>query len=281
MAQKVVLVTGATDGIGKATAIMIAKQSSYQLVIHGRSPERVAATADEIKRCCPQAKVGVLVADLSSLAEVSRMIREVNEKFSNLTILVNNAGLMMKGHSTTEDGFEMTMGVNYFAPFALTLGLLPILKRNQPSRIIHVSSVAHTRFTKKVDVADLNCERTPFHSYTQYSLSKLANVMFSQELHRRLRREESYAKVTTNSLHPGVITTKLLLSGFGMGGDPVEQGAKTSSFLALSSTVEDVSGEYYDDCRRVESNPTASDEKQCEALWKASLIATKMVGYQM
>jgi NAD(P)-dependent dehydrogenase (short-subunit alcohol dehydrogenase family) len=166
-----------------------------------------------------------------------------------LDVLINNAGVFMKERVLTADGFEMTMAVNHFGHFVLTHRLLPVLTQ----RVVHVSSMAHAR--GGLDLNDLTLQRG-FEGYTAYSMSKLANVLFSNELARR------QTKVTSNSLHPGVINTKLLQVGFGMlSGASLNTGAVTSVYCATSPELSTVTGAYFSDARRAQPSHAARDEE--------------------
>ena len=231
--SKIILVTGATDGIGKAAATELARRGAH-IILHGRSPEKLQQTQDEIHRLIPDAKLDSAPADLSSLRQVRAMARDLAERFPRLDVLLHNAGVFMKQRELTEDGFEKTFAVNHLAPFALTLDLLPLLRASH-ARVVTVSSVAHNR--GRIDFNNLHAE-VRFDGYTAYAQSKLANILFANEL-----AEQERGQLTSNSLHPGVITTKLLKTGFNSTGVSVEEGAATSIYLADSPDVQGVTGQ--------------------------------------
>lgn len=256
------LVTGATDGIGKQTALELGRGGATVLV-HGRS-ERKAVEA--VKSMGPGAYEPVW-GDLSSLGEVNALADRVLAAHPVLDVLLNNAGVFMKERKLSVDGFELTMAVNHFSHFVLTHRLLPALKAAPQGRAVHVSSMAHMRGT--LDLADLTFERS-FDGYGAYAASKLANVLFSSELARRL----DGTKVTSNSLHPGVIKTKLLATGFGMGGASLQSGAVTSVYCATAPELSEVSGEYFSDGKRSQAASDGRDAGLARQLYQLSCKLT-------
>ena len=265
MSGKTVLVTGATDGIGRETALALARLG-WSVVVHGRDAGRTAKAVKEIGDEAPGARVDSVVADFASLEAVRGMAGEVRTRFPDLDVLVNNAGLYMKSRHLSHDGHEMTFAVNHLAPFLLTNLLLDLLRRNTPARIVNVSSVAHMR--ARPDLDDLRADRR-FDDYNAYAVSKLANVLFTYELAERLRG----TGVTANVLHPGVIPTKLLRTGFGgMSGLTLREGAATSVYLAASPEVEGVSGRYFTACREASSSALSRDPELRRELWRISEI---------
>lgn len=275
------LVTGATDGIGKETAVQLAKKG-HVVIVHGRNPDKVAATAAHISKTVQGARVEAVVADLSSLEQTAQLAAEVAERFPQLNVLVNNAGVCVEsGHSTTADGFELTYGVNHLAPSLLTLKLLPLLKKNSPSRIVMVASDAHKAFGMKafgsgraattLDVRTLSpaAKDKEYSTFRQYSLSKLCNVHFSNELNRKLRADKSYDGVVVNSLHPGAITTNLL-SALGFTGGSVAHGAVTSVMLAHDAKYATATGRYFSEGREANISALAADVDAAKALWEVT-----------
>jgi NAD(P)-dependent dehydrogenase (short-subunit alcohol dehydrogenase family) len=258
------LVTGATDGIGKQTALELAKKG-HTVLVHGRSEQKATDAVRELSKSASGFEP--VWGDLSSLSEVSQLVERVLARHPVLDVLLNNAGVFMRERKLSVDGFEMTMAVNHFGHFLLTHGLLPALKAAPQGRVVHVSSMAHQRGT--VDLKDLTFEKR-FDGYTAYSSSKLANLLFSNELARRLRG----TAVTSNALHPGVIRTKLLATGFGPGGATLASGAVTSVYCATSPELAKVSGEYFSESRRVESAREARDEKHAKAFYEESCRLT-------
>lgn len=256
--MKTILVTGSTDGIGLETALELARQG-HEVVLHGRSDERIRRARDIIQHVAPGAVLHTAQADLANLDAVSLMAKRLATRLPKLDVLINNAGVYMTGRKVSEDGFEMTLAVNYIAHFLLTLLLLPLLKKSSEPRVVTVSSIAHTYGL--IDFNNMNGERN-FDSYRAYVNSKLADAIFATELARR----ESW--LVSNSLHPGVIDTKLLHAGFDGKGDSVKVGARTSVYLATSSDIKGISGKYFDNCIAVQPAPLALDRKLAEALWR-------------
>ncbi len=260
MNEKIILVTGATDGIGKATAMELARHGA-RVIVHGRKAEKVAQIQAEIGRFIPGNKVETAVADLSSLSQVRSLARYLTDHFERLDVLLHNAGVFMKQRQLSADGFEMTFAVNHLAPFLLTHELLPLLRASQ-ARVITVSSGTHHR--GRINFDDLQAERQ-FDGYAAYSQSKLANILFANELAQR-----EQGTITSNALHPGVINTNLLREGFGGGGDTVEKGAATSVYLALSPEVANTTGKYFSNSRETPVAAHALDQATQQRLWQVS-----------
>ncbi len=257
-----ILITGATDGIGKQTAKELARMG-HRIIIHGRSTSKIEQTTKALQAEFPMTQIAGEVADFAYLREVFEFATRVMQKFPTLNILINNAGVYMKHKTLTADGFETTFEVNHLSPFALTLKLLPLLAKNKPARIINVSSMVH--LNAKPDFTNLNAERQ-FDPYNAYALSKLANVLFTKELSIRLKGKG----ITVNSLHPGVVGTKLLKAGFAIEGASVEEGAATSVYLATAKEVEGITGEYFAREKPAIASPLANDDEIRLKLWNMS-----------
>lgn len=270
--MKTALVTGATDGIGRETARQLLEKG-WRVLIHGRTPAKAQRVAEESGRLHPGGQAEPAHGDLAQMAEVAALANQVREKAPKLDVLINNAGVYEHERVITVDGFERTMAVNHFAPFLLTHLLLPALKAVPEGRIITVSSIAHESAQLKLD--DLSFVRG-FSGYGAYAASKLANVLFTVALAKRLAQ----TTVTANCLHPGVIGTKLLRSGFGVSGASVVAGARTSVYLAVSEAVKHVSGHYFVDCRPTMPSRVARDPELAEALWRVTkeALAPFLVG---
>ncbi len=266
MSSPTILITGATDGIGKQTALELAERG-FRVLVHGRSESSASRACAEILSLVPSATVETVHADLSSLAAVRDLATTVRRIAPHLHVLVNNAGVYMNEFRLSADGVEMTFAVNHLAHFLLTNLLLDVLRAGSPARVVTVSSVAHTRGA--LDLRDVNA-KPGFSPYGAYAASKLANVLFSNALARRTKGDG----ITSNALHPGVITTKLLKAGFNMTGASVQQGAATSVFLASSPQVEGVTGRYFVDKRETASSPLSHNERLQEELWLESARIT-------
>jgi NAD(P)-dependent dehydrogenase (short-subunit alcohol dehydrogenase family) len=273
MEGKTVLVTGANQGIGKATAIALAAQDA-NVVILSRNPEKGLAALHDVQAASRGGKAELLVADFASLADVRRAAAEFRAKHKRLDVLVNNAGLIVPKRHLTIDDLEETFAVNHLAPFLLTTELLDLLKASAPSRIVNVSSEAHRG--AKMHWEDLQFANGRYKSFRAYGQSKLANILFTYELARRLEG----TGVTANALHPGVVA-----SGFGQTYPGAlsflvkvarpflltnEEGARTSVHLASSPEVQGVSGKYFAKCRPVRSNAVSYDEASQRKLWSLS-----------
>ena len=278
MNGKTVLITGATDGIGKEAARQLV-QIGARVVIVGRNPDKTQRVLTEIKQKVPYGQVESLLADLSSQAQIRELANAFLTKHKRLDVLINNAGTSFLRRQISQDGIEMTLAVNHIAYFLLSNLLLDMLKDNAPSRIVSTSSSAHYR--QILDLDDLNME----HGYQfmrAYSQSKLANVMFTYELARRLEG----SGVTANVLHPGFVRTNVARSDNGLllrllqplifrFGVPVEKGAETIVYLASSPEVADASGKYFEDKREKRSAKISYDREKQKKLWA---ISEKMVG---
>ncbi len=281
MKGKVILITGATNGIGKATATELARLGAT-VVITARDLAKGHATLEEIRSKTGNSKLDLLLADLSSQAEVRRLAAEFKTKYSRLDVLINNAGGYFDTRTTTIDGLEYTFAFNHLAYFLLTNLLLDVLKGSAPSRIVNVSSDAQAG--AKLNFDDLQGEKR--YSFAAYGQSKLANVMFTYELARRLEG----TGVSANVLHPGLVSTgfgsnskSVLMRGMmGLIGLfkpfmlPPERGAQTSVYLASSPEVEGVSGKYFDKKQAKPSNPVSYDQAAQKRLWDISAELTKL-----
>jgi NAD(P)-dependent dehydrogenase (short-subunit alcohol dehydrogenase family) len=271
------LVTGGTGGIGLATAAGLAGLGA-RVGIVGRSAARGAAAADGVRRRVPSAQVDVFEADLSAQVEVRRLAAEVRETYPRLGVLVNNVGGCWAHRHVTADGLELTFALNHLAPFLLTHLLRGLLVASAPARVVTVSSGAQS--IGRVDLDDLQGERA-YQGQRAYNQSKLANVLFTYELARRLEG----TGVTATVLHPGVTRT-----GFGREDagrvmrmlyplvtpfmKSPEQGARTSVYLASSPEVAGVTGAYFANRRPKRSSRSSYDRDLARRLWAASAELT-------
>ena len=270
MSGRVCVVTGATRGIGRATAEGLARLGAT-VVLTARRPEEGEVVARVIREA-GKGTADVIPVDLSSQASIREAAAEIRRRYPRLHVLVNNAGVITRRRQVTVDGIELQFAVNHLAYFVLTHLLLDALKAGAPSRIVNVTSGAHAG--ARIDFDDLMGERR-YEPVRAYSQAKLANVLFTYELARRLRG----TGVTANCLHPGVIATKLLADYVGVpfaagaarlfGGSP-ERGGETSIYLAASPEVEGVSGRYFENCRPARSSPASYDEDLARRLWEVS-----------
>jgi retinol dehydrogenase-12 len=273
MSGKTCLVTGATSGIGEVAALELARKGA-NVVLVGRSRPKAEATADRIRREAGSPSVEYLLADLSSQSEIRRLADEVKARYPRLDVLVNNAGAMFSPRRETVDGIEMTFALNHLAYFLLTNLLIDTLKASGPSRVVNVASDAH-RMVSGIDFDDIQAKKAykPFRVYGQ---SKLANILFTRELARRLEG----SGVTANSLHPGFVATNFttgegwLFWGFQQAARVLaitpERGAETTIFLASSPEVEGVSGRYFAKCKEARPTPAARDDEAARRLWDLS-----------
>lgn len=276
MQGKTVVITGATSGIGRATAKGLARKGA-SLVLVGRSKEGLVSTSEDIAQESGAPAPMLMRADLSSMAYVRRLAIEMKEKVSRLDVLINNAGTIMGDRRLTVDGYEYTFALDYMSPFLLTNLLLDLLTSSYPSRIVNVSSSVH-RFGR-VRFDDLMMERdySPFRAYCQ---AMLANVLFTHELARRLEG----TGITANCLDPGMVRTRfgneasgLLHIGLVVARPfelSPERGARTSIYLASSPEVEGVTGRYFVRRGVHRSSPASYDQDLARRLWQVSEMLT-------
>lgn len=272
------MTTGANSGIGFATAHGLAAAGAT-VVLLCRDKNRGETAVDEIRADTGNDKLHLLLCDLSSQADIRRTVAEFRSRFDRLHVLINNAAIYTSTRSLSVDGIELQFASNYLSYFLLTRLLLDTLKTSAPARIINLSTINH--FDVSLALDDLQSGQT-YEPKEVHVRSKLAVILFTYELARRLRQ----TRVTANCLHPGVIATELLgevrnvppQKRFtkAMGGDPLEVGARTPVFLAISPDVERVSGKYFDDCKAVPSSDETYDEVKALRLWKISEKLTRL-----
>lgn len=273
MHDKTCVVTGANAGIGKETALNLAGEGA-RVVMVCRDRERGEAAQREIGERVHGAETDLMLADLSSLAAVRALARDIDAAYPRVDVLVNNAGVLTRTRKTTVDGNELTLTVNYLAPFLLTTLLCDKLKASAPARVVNVSSGAHTR--GRLDLGDLQRERR-FTGWGAYCQSKLALNLFTFELARRLEG----SGVTVNCLHPGTVGTELfrrypapLAVLIKLFTKSPQIGARTTLFLAASPAVAGVSGGYFIDYEPARPSRESRDRQEAERLWRVSETLT-------
>ena len=263
-AGKTVLITGSTDGLGRATALELAAGGATVLV-HGRDPARVESTAAEVVRAGGERAARSYVADLASLEEVRRLAEQVKDREDRLDVLMSNAGVTRRSREESADGYELTFAVNYLSHFLLTGLLLPLLERSAPARIVNVASIGQS----PIDFEDVMLERgyDPMRAYSQ---SKLAQIMFTFELAERLRRR-GVDGVTVNALHPATLMdTKMVRESYGRAMTSVQEGVDATVRLAVAPELDGVTGQYFDGQRESRANAQAYDPGARERLWELS-----------
>ncbi len=276
MQGKICLVTGATSGVGLVTAQALAQQGAT-VAVGARDPERGANTVDRIKQATGNTAVQWVLADLSVQAQVRQLATEVQRRFSRLDLLINNAGAIFNTRSLSADGIEMTFALNHLGYFMLTHLLLGALKASSAARIINVASNAHWR--GRIDFDDIQGERH-YSGWRAYCQSKLANIIFTYELARRL----AGSSVIVNTLHPGFVATGFGLNNRGWFGSFMKvaqlaalspaEGAETMIYLATSPQVTAVSGQYFVKKRSVKSSKASCDQISAQRLWQLSAALT-------
>lgn len=275
--DRVYLITGATAGIGLATARALAERGG-KVVLVGRNPQKGAATLAALQEQTGNSRLDYLNADLSSQAEVRRLAAAFQERCNRLDVLINNAGGAFLRRELTVDGIERTFALNHLSYFLLTNLLLDTLKASAPSRIVNVSSGSHRQ--ARLDFDDLQLSRG-YRVMRAYGQSKLANILFTYELARRLEG----TGVTASALHPGMVATnigknngwlaRLVINLWHLTALSPDEGAETVVYLATSPEVEGVSGKYFVRCRAVPSAPITYDREVARRLWE---VSAAMVG---
>lgn len=276
MKNKNCIVTGANSGLGRVTATELAKMGAAVTIVC-RDEERGRTALNEIRSLSGINSVELLIADMSSQSSIRSLANEIVTKFDRLDVLVNNAGTIFGSRHLSEDGIEMTFALNHLGYFQLTLLLLDLLKKSNPARIVNVASGAH--YSGSIDFEDIQLD-AEYSGWKAYSQSKLANVLFTYELSRRL----DGTGVTVNCLHPGVVRTGfgksetlpfrllfLLIKPFLISD---RKGADTQIYLASSPNVADVSGIYFDKRKEKRSSEESYREGVAKKLWELSLELT-------
>jgi NAD(P)-dependent dehydrogenase (short-subunit alcohol dehydrogenase family) len=276
MHGKICVVTGATSGIGLVTAQALARQDAT-LIIIARNAERGAATVSRIQQETGNSAVELMVADLSAQEQVRQLAKEFQHRFARLDVLVNNAGAFFARRQLSQDGLEMTFALNHLAYFLLTNLLLDPLRAAGSARIVNVSSEAHRR--ARLDFADLQGQRR-YTGWRAYARSKLANILFTYELARRL----AGTGIVANALHPGFVATNfgrnnrsvtaVLFRILQLAAISPEEGAQTIIYLASSPVVDGVTGEYFVKQKAIRSSQVSYDRAAAERLWQVSAELT-------
>jgi NAD(P)-dependent dehydrogenase (short-subunit alcohol dehydrogenase family) len=276
MINKTCMVTGATSGIGFATALNLAYQGATVIVV-GRNIEKGATTLTRIQQETGNASVQFMQADLSQQDQIHHLALEFKSRYSRLDVLVNNAGAIFLRRQLSADGVEMTFAVNHLSCFLLTNLLLETLKASAPARIVNVSSGMHK--SAQINFEDLEGEHK-YSCFGAYGQSKLALLLFTYELAQRLEGTE----VTVNALHPGFVATnlgrnngwlaKLIVPMFKMITKGPAKGAEASIYLASSPDVAGISGKYFKNKRAVRSSSASYDATAAKRLWEVSAVMT-------
>ncbi|MFW9950640.1 MAG: SDR family oxidoreductase [Candidatus Thorarchaeota archaeon] len=273
MKGKIVMITGANSGIGKATAIELAKMGAT-IVMVCRNLETGKKAKEDIITLSGNNDIDLFQCDLSSQAEIRRLVDDFKQKYNKLNVLINNAGVVLSKRAECIDGVEMNFAVNYLAPFLLTNLLLDTLIQSAPSRVINVSSEVHRN--SKLDFDDLQCD-TNYGAFKTYGKSKLALLLFTYELSRRLEGKG----VTVNAVHPGVVKTNLGRdqSWFAQIFTKIffkspERGAETSIYLASSPEVRNITGKYFAKKISKESSIESYNKENAKKLWDTSIKMT-------
>ncbi len=260
--MKTILITGATDGIGKQTALELAEKG-HEIILHGRNEMRGLLVKEDLIKQTGNEKIHYANADFTDFEQIREFAGEIKSNFQHLDVLLNNAGVIEPNRVVLPNGFEKTFMVNHLAHFFLTFRLIDLLKKSDEARIVNVSSQAQTG---SIDFNNLNGEKY-YDSYNAYALSKLENVLFTYRLARELKKDN----ISVNALHPGVIATKLLRVGWGAGGASIETGARTTVYVSVSDDLKGKTGLYFVNAKERRSSAISYDQKVQERLWNLSL----------
>ncbi len=268
MINKTIIVTGATDGIGLEAATKIAALGN-RVGLVGRNPEKGAKAIERITSLTGNNKLDFFQADLSLVSEIHKLSQEIKNKYSELNVLLNNAGGASKNKVITSEGLEKTFATNQMNYFTLTTNLMDMLSVSEGSRVVNVASNAHIGTT--IDFDNINAEKG-YSAWKAYCISKLMNIMFTYRL------AEMQDKVTVNALHPGFVDTNIggnegsviksiVKFGSKLFARTVENGADSSIYLSTSDEVNDVSGKYFFKCKQIKSSKASYDKEQWNQVW--------------
>ncbi len=281
MNDKICIVTGATSGMGEMTARALAQMGATVIVV-GRNPEKSAATVNQIKQQSGNPAIEFMLADLSSQKDIHQLAERFKNCYQRLDVLVNNAGAWINTRRQSVDGIEMTFALNHLGYFLLTNLLLDTLKASAPARIVNISSYGHAM--GKINFDDLQGEQR-YNGLQAYRQSKLANVLFTYELARRLES----TGITVNAVNPGLVATnfgfnnlgfipggvvRLLVRLYSLVGTSAKRGAQTAIYLASSLDVEGITGKYFEKQQAVRSSPVSYYEASARQLWQVSAELT-------
>ena len=273
MNGKIVMITGANSGIGKETAVELAKMGATVIIVC-RNKDRGEEALKEIKERANSEKVELFLADLANQTSIRSMVKDFKKKHDKLHVLINNAGVWLRKRYTTSEGYEKTVAVNHLGHFLLTYLLLDILKASRPARIINVSSQAH-KFAK-LDLDDIHM-KNDYRGFRAYGNSKLENLLFTYELAKKLEN----TGITVNALHPGSVRTnfgrnnsgklfKTVFNFFRLFLISAKKGARTSIYLASSPEVEDITGKYFIKRKLRKSSKASYNKEFQKKLWHIS-----------
>ena len=271
--KKICLITGATDGIGKQTALELAHMD-YSLALVGRNSDKGDAVVSELIRETGNEFIQFHYADMSSMKSVKELANEIQRSYDTIDILLNNAGAYLSQFKLTDDGFETTIALNHFAYFYFTELILDMLKVDSGGRVINVASAAHKK--AKLELNDLQM-KNEYKGWTAYMRSKLMNIMFTYECHHRF----SDSGVTFNCLHPGFVDSSFGNNNLGFAKKSINiaktlfaidvvKGARTSVYLSSSDDVAGISGKYFYKCKAVQSSKVSYIEEDQKKLWDAT-----------
>ena len=260
--KRIILITGATDGIGKATAIHLAG-AAHEIIVHSRSEEKGKKTIDEIYKKTGNSALHFVAADFTKIADVAKMGEELKQNFENIDVLINNAGVFRVEKNILSNGLEETFMVNHLAHFYLTIELLTLLNKSPDARIINVSSMIHAT---DIDFDNLQGEKW-YDGNDAYSRSKLCNILFTYKLASHLN---NWGNISANAVHPGVINTKLLNAGWGPMGEDTKLAAERFAYLAVNEEVKGISGKYFMNNRQTRSTTISYDRTIQNKIWDIS-----------
>ncbi|XP_054152534.1 retinol dehydrogenase 13-like [Oppia nitens] len=284
---RVVVITGANQGIGKETALQLSLRGA-KIIIGCRDLTKAENAIKDINETNPKADIKALKLDLVSLKSVREFARQVTENCNSIDILINNAGVNIPERRETDDGLEYQFGVNHLAHFLLTLLLLPLLRKASTGRVVNVASSVHRM--GKIDFDDIQTVSRPYNMMAVYGSSKLAQILFTRELARRLGSDSN---VNVYALHPGGVRTELAQNVLSDNTNKItgavtnvmskvflldiQSGAQTSLYCAIDEAVDNETGLYYENCRRIDKMwPKAIDDESAKRLWDLSVDLVKL-----